>query len=335
MAVALPLAFWLGHIGRGGALAVNLTNIGRAVPTFAVLALLGVAIGSAKLGPYGRAGLPTLIALVLFALPPLVTNTYVGVREVDRDLVEAARGMGMSGWRGVPPGRAAARAAARAHRRPARARPGLGDRDDRGARGRPGLGRIIVSGFAFQDQAEVLAGALLVAVMALVLELGDGLRPASRRPAPRRVVGRASEPAPARARRHDDSDNASSLAWCLSWRRVTVGAGADRCPTGHAWAHCPRDTEGGARWHFSIARPARSRSRASVGAVLAHGGVRRRRPVRGRRRRRQHAERVAHRGADRLRPAARSRSAARPSPRWRSCRRSTLRCSPTPATPST
>ena len=66
---------------------------------YAALLLLALGpIGSGYFGPYGRAGLATLIALILFALPPIITNTYVGMREVDRDLVEAARGMGMNGW---------------------------------------------------------------------------------------------------------------------------------------------------------------------------------------------------------------------------------------------
>ncbi|NEE09632.1 ABC transporter permease, partial [Streptomyces sp. SID7499] len=90
-ATALPLALYLGHIGRGGALAVNISNVGRAVPVFAVLALFMVT-------PLRNAGYwPTIIALVLFAVPPLLTNAYVGMREVDRAVVEAARGMGMSG----------------------------------------------------------------------------------------------------------------------------------------------------------------------------------------------------------------------------------------------
>ena len=98
MAVGLPLALWLGHVGRGGFLAVNVSNIGRAVPTFAVLAVLSVGpAGTADLGPYGRAGLATLIALVLFALPPIITNAYVAVREVPAELREAAEGMGMRG----------------------------------------------------------------------------------------------------------------------------------------------------------------------------------------------------------------------------------------------
>lgn len=96
--VGLPIALYLGHIGKGGTFAINLSNIGRAVPVFAVLGLLSVSTwpGADDFGPYGRAGLATLIALVLFGLPPVVTNTYVGMREIDRDVIEAARGMGMS-----------------------------------------------------------------------------------------------------------------------------------------------------------------------------------------------------------------------------------------------
>lgn len=100
MVLGLPLALWLGHIGKGGTFAINLSNIGRAVPVFAVLGLLSVGfVGSADFGPFGRAGLATLVSLVLFAFPPIITNTYVGMREIDRDIIEAARGMGMSEWR--------------------------------------------------------------------------------------------------------------------------------------------------------------------------------------------------------------------------------------------
>jgi osmoprotectant transport system permease protein len=175
VAVAVPFAAWLGHIGRGGAIAVNLSNIGRAVPTFAALALLGVSIGSATLGPYGRAGLATLVALVLFALPPLVTNTYVGVHEVDRDLVEAARGMGMSGWEvfrrvelplALPLLLTGVRLALVQVWATATIAALVAG---------PGLGRIITLGFAVQDQSQVVAGALLVAVMALLLEVGMAL----------------------------------------------------------------------------------------------------------------------------------------------------------------
>ena len=74
------------------------------IPTFAVLALLVLCepIGYDTFGPFGRAGLATLIALALFALPPIVTNTYVGVDEVPRDIREAADGMGMRAGRSSP-----------------------------------------------------------------------------------------------------------------------------------------------------------------------------------------------------------------------------------------
>ncbi|MDQ0792357.1 osmoprotectant transport system permease protein [Streptomyces sp. B1I3] len=89
--VALPVALVLGHLGKGGALAVNISDIGRAVPTFAVLVLLLLS----PVGGFGQG--PTVIALVLFSVPPLLTNAYVGMREVDPDVVRAARGMGMTG----------------------------------------------------------------------------------------------------------------------------------------------------------------------------------------------------------------------------------------------
>ena len=105
------MALWLGHLGRGGFLAINISNVGRAIPTFALLALLVTADlpGTAEFGPYGRAGLATLIALTLFALPPIITNAYVAVREVPAEVKESARGMGMTGRAAVLPGRAAAR----------------------------------------------------------------------------------------------------------------------------------------------------------------------------------------------------------------------------------
>ena len=102
--VALPLAVWLGHIGRGGVLAVQVANIGRAVPTLAILVILVLA----PRPPFGLSVTSALVAFTLFAIPPILTNTYVGMREVDRGAVEAARGMGMTALAGAEPGRAAA-----------------------------------------------------------------------------------------------------------------------------------------------------------------------------------------------------------------------------------
>ena len=98
--IALPLGVWLGHIHRGSFVAINLGNIGRALPSLAVLA-----IGDAFLG----LGLTVVeLALVVLAVPPIITNAYLAVDGVDRDLVDAARGMGMSERRDPARGRAAA-----------------------------------------------------------------------------------------------------------------------------------------------------------------------------------------------------------------------------------
>jgi osmoprotectant transport system permease protein len=182
--LALPPALFLGHIGKGGALAVNVTNIGRAIPVFAVLVLLAI-------GPLGLGVNATIVALILFGIPPVLTNAYVGMREVDRDTVEAARGMGMTGWQmlrrvelplAVPLILTGIRLAA--VQIVATATLGafvLGG----------GLGRFINSGFGRQDQAELVGGAILVAALALTVEGAFELL--QRRLDPVRRAGRLSE----------------------------------------------------------------------------------------------------------------------------------------------
>ncbi|GHE76183.1 glycine/betaine ABC transporter permease [Streptomyces spiralis] len=162
--IALPVALVLGHLGKGGALAVNLANVGRAVPTFAVLVLL-------LLTPVGRWGEgPTVVALVLFAVPPLLTNAYVGIREVDRSVVRAARGMGMTGRQtlfhvelplSLPLVLNGVRIAAVQL---------VATATLAALAGGGGLGRIITAGFNLASTPQVVAGALLVAVFALVVE---------------------------------------------------------------------------------------------------------------------------------------------------------------------
>src|SRR3954471_612155 len=88
--IALPIGIWLGHLHRGGFLAINVSNIGRALPSLAVIAVLLAVVG---IGFWNVA-----FALVILAVPVILTNAYVGVDGVDRDLVEAARGMGMTSW---------------------------------------------------------------------------------------------------------------------------------------------------------------------------------------------------------------------------------------------
>ena len=86
--IALPLGLWLGHIGRGEFVAISVSNVGRAVPTLALIAFFIAFVGIGFVN--------VLLALILLAIPPLLTNTYVGVRGVSADAVDAARGMGMS-----------------------------------------------------------------------------------------------------------------------------------------------------------------------------------------------------------------------------------------------
>ncbi|MFJ8362184.1 ABC transporter permease [Streptomyces sp. NPDC093984] len=175
--IALPVALVLGHLGKGGALAVNLSNVGRAVPTFAVLVLLLLT----PIGAWGDG--PTVVALVLFAVPPLLTNAYVGVREVDHDVVRAARGMGMTGRQlllrvelplSLPMVLGGVRIAAVQL---------VATATIAALAGGGGLGRIITAGFNLASTPQVVAGAVLVAAFALVVE---GIFEAAERLAPRR-----------------------------------------------------------------------------------------------------------------------------------------------------
>jgi osmoprotectant transport system permease protein len=86
--IAIPLGVWLGHVHRGSFLAINVGNIGRALPSLAVIAF-GLAL-------FGIGFTNVMVALVVLAVPPMLTNAYVAVDDVDPDAVEAARGMGMS-----------------------------------------------------------------------------------------------------------------------------------------------------------------------------------------------------------------------------------------------
>jgi osmoprotectant transport system permease protein len=89
LVIALPVGAWLGHLHKGSLLAINIGNIGRALPSLVILA-----IGDAFLG----LGLTVVeVALVILAVPPIITNTYLAVDKVDPEVVDAARGMGMSG----------------------------------------------------------------------------------------------------------------------------------------------------------------------------------------------------------------------------------------------
>jgi len=170
--LALPVGIWLGHRGRGGGLAINLANVGRAVPSLAILALAQQAFGLSGWPGFGAR--PAFVALVALAVPPLVTNAYVGMQEVDRDVVEAARGMGMTGREilrrvELPIALPLVMAGVRTASVQVVATATLAAVTAWG-----GLGRYIVDGFGQQDNAQIVAGGLLVGLLALGTELGLG-----------------------------------------------------------------------------------------------------------------------------------------------------------------
>ncbi len=171
--IAITLGVVLGHFRKGGVVLVNLANVGRAVPTFAILILAVLVIGNKDRGfPLSLTGsIPVWIALVLLAIPPMLTNSYVAVAETDPEVREAARGMGLNGRQqlargvlpmGVPLIMAGVRTSAVAVVATATlaAYVGFG-----------GLGRYVIDGFATFNNPKVFAGALLVAVFALIVEV--------------------------------------------------------------------------------------------------------------------------------------------------------------------
>ena len=161
--IALPLGLYIGHTGKGSFIAINAANAGRSLPTLGLIILLVVVMG---LG-FG----PVLIALVVLAIPPILTTTYAGIRAVDPAAIDAARGMGMrplqvlfkvevpialplisSGLRNALLQVVATSTVA--------AYVGIG-----------GLGRLLIDGLSLNDYGRVVAGAVVVAALAIVLDL--------------------------------------------------------------------------------------------------------------------------------------------------------------------
>jgi osmoprotectant transport system permease protein len=171
VAIALPIGVAAGHSGRGGFLAINVANFGRAMPSLALLALMLPLALSLKLG---LGFWPTFIALVPLGIPPTLTNSYVGVREVDRDIVEAARGMGLRDREvlrdvELPLAAPLILAGVRNSAVAIVATATLGALVAGG-----GLGRYIVDGIALQDYPRVFVGALLVALLSIAVEVTFG-----------------------------------------------------------------------------------------------------------------------------------------------------------------
>jgi osmoprotectant transport system permease protein len=170
--IALPLGVLFGHTGRGGFLAINLANLGRALPSLALLALMLPIALSLKLG---LGFWPTFMALVPLGIPPVLTNSYVAVREVDRDIVEAARGMGLRESQvlrivELPIAAPLIIAGVRNASVAIVATATLGALVAGG-----GLGRYIVDGLARQEYPRLFVGAVLVAVLSICVEVAFGV----------------------------------------------------------------------------------------------------------------------------------------------------------------
>jgi osmoprotectant transport system permease protein len=170
--IALPVGLYVGHSKKGQFLAVSIGNMGRALPSFGVLALVFPFTLRYSVLQFGGLGFSaTLIALILLSIPPILTNTYVAIEGVDPDVVEAARGMGMNEAAvlrkvevplaapliiaGIRTGAVAVVATATLAALVAWG----------------GLGRFIVDGFATSDNPQIVAGAILVALLAMLTEV--------------------------------------------------------------------------------------------------------------------------------------------------------------------
>lgn len=161
--IAVPLGMLIGHTGRGALLVVVAANAARALPTLGLLVLVVLLAGVGTV-------LPVLIPLIVLAVPPILVNTYEGVRGVDADLRDAAYGMGLRGrqvlFRTLTPVAlplillglrlAAIQVVSTAT---VAAFVGLG-----------GLGRFIIDGLATKTYADVVGGAVLVAALALAVQ---------------------------------------------------------------------------------------------------------------------------------------------------------------------
>jgi osmoprotectant transport system permease protein len=187
-AIALPAGLWIGHTRRGVRLAINLANLGRAVPS---LALIGLAVPiTSMIDPQsGFKVYPTLVAMIVLAIPPILVNTYAGIEQVDRELVESARGMGLRDrqilWNvEIPIALPVIVGGLRSAAVQVVATATLGAIYGLGA-----LGGFIVEGVAQNDDGKLFGGVILVAVLALAAEgllalaqrrlTSAGLRPAA------------------------------------------------------------------------------------------------------------------------------------------------------------
>lgn len=172
IAIAVPIGLYVGHTGRGRAVVVSLAGMLRALPTLGIMTLFALIASSAL------SLMPAIWSLVLLAVPPILTGTYAGIAAVDREIVDAARSMGMTERQilfgvEVPNGLAVMLGGFRSAVLQVISTVAVVAFISLG-----GLGRYIIDGLAVQDYGQVLGGAVVIAAMAIVI---DGLLAALQR----------------------------------------------------------------------------------------------------------------------------------------------------------
>lgn len=172
--IAVPIGLWIGHTRRGQFWTVQVANVGRSIPSLAILSIMFL-IAVKEFPSLAFGFLPTIVALTLLGIPVILINTYVGIQQVDPDTVEAARGMGMNGrqvlWKlEVPLAMPLIITGLRLAAVQIVATAGLAALIAGG-----GLGRYIVDGFALRENDKIVAGAILVAVLSLLTDLAFSL----------------------------------------------------------------------------------------------------------------------------------------------------------------
>jgi osmoprotectant transport system permease protein len=194
MLIGLPIGLWIGHTGRGATAAINIANIGRAIPSYALMGMILPLSLNVNPDVFWLAFVPVFVAMTALAIPPILVGAYAGLREVDRDLIEAARGMGLRERQilfgiEIPLAAAVIVGGIRTSALQVIATATIGAILSGG-----GLGRYIFDGILNQDYARVVAGAILVAALAIVVDILLAGVQRVMTPRPLRTGVRAPEP---------------------------------------------------------------------------------------------------------------------------------------------
>lgn len=168
--IAIPAGMWVGHTGRGRFVVVNIAGAARAIPSLGLLYFIVLWLGPKITGDWAFL-IPNLVVLIVLAIPPLLSGAYAGIEEVDPAARDAARGMGMRGWQvllkvEVPCAMPLLFSGLRSAFLQVIATATIAATAALG-----GLGRFLIDGLAVRDYPQMAAGAVLVAALAVVVDV--------------------------------------------------------------------------------------------------------------------------------------------------------------------